>query len=360
MKRIISDTILFALALLLFVSCEEFGPVFTGKYPDPAPYEPVTLEANCSIKELKAKYVHSTGPIEIEDDLIIKGQLISNDQPGNIYRTMYIQDETGAIEVKIGKTGLYNDYKPGQWIYVKCKGLTLGGYRGMTSIGWKSNEDKYENSYIDTQIQIDAHIFRGGMGEPVAPVEMTEADLGNPDFYGKYVTMKGLIYDNETFTLVYLDPDGNREDYTGNCIFLDEEGGTWGITTWAMSDTKFTEYLDNGNFDAGTVAGTTVGNIRNGLLLDDDGNPRYVKSQACSVSQYFGFGDSRVQIRTSGYAKFSDTEIPQEILDGTPINIKGIYTVYTNRDWTEYDYQFTLLNNNIGSLDEGADIEIVK
>ena len=96
-----------ALACALAVSCkDEWDPVFTFKYQDPAMFEPSKLEPNCTIADLKKLYVKEGHPVKIDPDLIIKGQVVSEDRSGNIYKSLYIQDETGAIELKIGKNGL--------------------------------------------------------------------------------------------------------------------------------------------------------------------------------------------------------------------------------------------------------------
>jgi hypothetical protein len=46
------------------------------------------------------------------------------------------------------------------------------------------------------------------------------------------------------------------------------------------------------------------------------------------VSHYFKIGSTNVQVRTSGYAKFSDQKIDDAILGGAPISISGILTIY--------------------------------
>jgi hypothetical protein len=60
---------------------------------------------------------------------------------------------------------------------------------------------------------------------------------------------------------------------------------------------------------------------------------------AYSVSQYFKMGNTDVQVRSSGYARFADTEIPQEVLDGTAtVTFTGILTEYKGAA------QFTLID----------------
>ena len=41
----------------------------------------------------------------IEDDVVIKGKVISSDAEGNVYKSLYLVDDSGAIEVKL-TTGL--------------------------------------------------------------------------------------------------------------------------------------------------------------------------------------------------------------------------------------------------------------
>ena len=127
MKKILS---ILALAFAL-ISCtsliEEFQPVATLDYVAPEAVAPVVMEANTTIADLCAMY--QTGlPWTIDLNIIISGKVSTTDQPGNFYKTLYIQDETGGIELKMGKNGLYNTYKEGQTLYVRCWGLTLGMY----------------------------------------------------------------------------------------------------------------------------------------------------------------------------------------------------------------------------------------
>lgn len=47
------------------------------------------------------------------------------------------------------------------------------------------------------------------------------------------------------------------------------------------------------------------------------------------MSQYFKLGSTDIQIRTSGFSKFGDLEIPKDVLDGTKkINCTGVLTLY--------------------------------
>ena len=103
-----------AFAAVLLVSCEEWEPVFT-KYEDEPTFKPVEMTPNITIAELKALYQKEGDPVKIDEELIIGGQVVSEDRSGNIYKELYIQDASGAISIKMGQYSMYNDYKPGLW-----------------------------------------------------------------------------------------------------------------------------------------------------------------------------------------------------------------------------------------------------
>ena len=323
--------------LAVFVGCEEFQPVFTGTYPDPQEqhiYTDADFDSDTftSIADVKAMYAaNGSKPFLVRKHCVIKGQVTTSDQVGNLYKTLYIQDETAGIEIKIGKNGLYNEYKLGQWVYVSCRGLTIGDYNGMINIGYADPTGEYETGYLEHSYIIDLHVFKGAYGEPVKPVVVAEADLHKEVNLGRLVTIENLKYDNHVFILAYVNPNGNRKDYTNNGIFIDEEGpDNYGVTTWACSETKWKEYLNAGNFDSVEAAGTTVGVLRKSTGIG---------SEAYSVSQYFKMGSTDVQVRSSGYSRFADTEIPEKIWTGeATVSFTGILTEYKGAA------QFTLID----------------
>ena len=327
-----------ATAASILVSCDEWEPVFTGDYGKGKVYEPVTLTANKTILELKSMY--NKTPLKIQDDIIIKGQVVSEDRSGNVYKSLYIQDETSGIEIKLGKSGLYNDYKLGQWVYVKCSGLTLGAYNGMLQIGYEDPTGEYETSYLDVQYIIDTHVFRGELDTPVEAKKISADDLLKEENLGCYVELDGLTYGNEIFCLIYVDYNKDTKANT-NRIFLSSTGQnyqpvddpTWGITTWAMSKQGMINYLNGNKFDDAWL------NDYSKQVSDQELKETLIKNaSAYAVSQYFKMGSKSVQVRSSGYAKFADTQIDAKILSGAKVNLKGIATVYNGSS------QFTLID----------------
>ena len=118
-------------------------------------------------------------------DVYIKGKVISDDNEGNVYKSLYIQDETSGIELKLNNNvGL--KYKKGTWVYVRLEGLYLGNYRMMLSLGGppsesinKAEEHKYYgNSNLELQSMIDQHVF---VGESAGELTVGSYDQWHPN-----------------------------------------------------------------------------------------------------------------------------------------------------------------------------------
>ena len=364
-------------ALAALVSCqslkEEWQPVFTFGDNEPAefvPYTEATLPGFSgtftTIHDLKALY--KSKPLEVSGNVWIKGQVISSDVTGNVYRELYIQDATGGIDVKIGKSSLYSEFTLGQWVYVYCDGLTLGAYNGMPQLGLAADEtstNEYETSYIDVQAIINQHIFRGAPDTPLAPTVVTEEDIKaaisagfTGELWGKLVKIEGMKYGNQIFALFY--PNSNLPHKSGNPenrVFLSDKG-TWGITTWSCSKAGYINYLKSGAWDEaevgsgatryGSIATTTprsaglTGKTLDSFAPYEDTTFKEIMIKfavANYVSHYFKVGSTDVQVRTSGYAKFADIELDPALRDGSKTaDIIGILTIYSGAA------QFTLVD----------------
>ena len=367
-------------ALTAFTACQEWEPVFTFNPKADDSFVPVTREDmeamgdSLSIAELLGRYeIGSETPVTIYDDVWISGIVCSSDKSGNIYKSIYIQDPTGGVEVKIGRYSLYNEYAPGQRVYVYLRGLTIGMYgysakggNGMVQIGlydYMYDIDKvlgYETAYMELQQIVDLHVFRGEKGPAPVPAELqanqlpgTGGTVANCKYLGQLVTVKGLTFGNQSFTLVYISYNESTKT-SGNRIFLSDK--TWGVTTWAMSKNKMSSYLESGIWDEVKIGNSgdynygTVGDHKNISGTDGD-TYGDIQRNAYSVSQYFKLGTRNVEIRTSGYSDFADYEIPEDVFkNGRAIDATGILTLYQGDVQISLIDQFSLRYSDNGKL----------
>lgn len=333
-------------AVALLCSCEEFQPVFTSSYGNPAP-EKIYTEAEIAARGLSRKTIaevkemyRAKGVFEVSDDIYVKGQVVSSDSTGNFYKSFYFQDETGGIELRLGRYNLCNEYKLNQWVYVSLNGLTVGAYYGSLQIGFQDESEKYETSNIEVQRLVDTHLFKGEMGSKVLPRTITASDLNGAysPVLETLVRIDGLKYSNAIFCLLYLNPNLPSEErdknHSSQRVFLSDS--PCGVTTWAMSEEKFKENLNSGIWDSKTngsdsfhpeISGKTV------KWLRENG---YFVPSAYTVSQEFKLGSQVCPIRTSGYAKFCDQQMPDAILRGASVSVVGVVTYYNGTSPAEY------------------------
>lgn len=166
--------------------------------PDVAPMPTFVGEANTTIAELLA--MHEIGSLDSYDsipmgaNIIITGIVTTSDEWGNNYKYINIEDETGGIQIKINNTALYNKYKPGQRIYVKCDGLVLGDYRKLPQLGM------WANGQMQPIPSFKAYLYIFPDGAPMAgydPIVMTSIpkaeDIPATD-YNRLVRLEGATF----------------------------------------------------------------------------------------------------------------------------------------------------------------------
>ncbi|HMB64307.1 MAG TPA: DUF5689 domain-containing protein [Eudoraea sp.] len=103
----------------------------------PASFCQSNLEANITFDEVKAYFVDAT--IQIRDDWVISGYIISSDKAGNFFNTLHFQDdpmnpeEGFQIEIELADSHLF--YEVGTRIFINLKGLYLGKSKEVFRLG---------------------------------------------------------------------------------------------------------------------------------------------------------------------------------------------------------------------------------
>ena len=180
------------IAALLFAGCDltpDVAPVPT--YDGPA--------ANTTIAELIAmheigslnSYVHLS---EDSADIIISGIVTTSDKHGNCYKYINIEDGTGGIQIKINNTALYNKYRLGQRVYVKCNGLDLGDYYKLPQLGYWAND----GMEAIPSAKASRYIFCDGVPEAFEPqivlTSIPSADAISPTWYNRLVKLENCYF----------------------------------------------------------------------------------------------------------------------------------------------------------------------
>lgn len=182
--------------LMLLTSTAYLTSCVKGDFDEPPIYIPtVDFEANKTIAELKAWYEaqqqQTNDLVLIEEDFIISGVVNANDESGNLYKKLIMQDETGGIELSLDQTNLYNIYKVGQKLFVKTKGMYIGDYNQLIQLGYD-----FEGSIGRLpEVYIEDHLFRDSL-----PGAAPEPEVISLTGLNKFQISKLVKFENITFT----------------------------------------------------------------------------------------------------------------------------------------------------------------
>ncbi len=183
----------------------------------------VDFPSNTTIAQLKGMY---TGTLDtVNDTVVIQGIVVANDESGNFYKTLVIQDHSGALEVKLNRTNLYTEFKVGQRVFIKCGGMFLGTYGGLIQLGYIYNGSIGQLP----DIMIDAHLFRDSLpGAPPAERMLTIPSFSANDL-SVLVKIENVHFpeSGEVFALsssIQSATNRNLEDDDGNVVILRTSG----------------------------------------------------------------------------------------------------------------------------------------
>lgn len=248
-----------------------------------------------TIADLKAKYANvfsSNGYKQIGEDLQLHAVVNGNDQGGNLYKQISIQDETGGIIVGINGTDLYAFMPVGQKIVINLKGMYIGAYGKMAQLG---------SEYNGSMGRMDLNVWKNNVR---------------------------LVGDSVQVVTQSMENDGVTSDTTI-------------VKMTAKADTiAFSAPKDYNSIIGRIVKLSNVEISGDGtqILAPEDGSVRLTSN--CANRDIKGAGSSIV-LRTSTYSDFASRPIPTSKVD-----IYGVCTYYngtwqilmrTNSDLVEHE-----------------------
>lgn len=295
-------------------------PVYTG-----AP-------ANITIAELKANCINATQdqPEVITNDWILRAYISGNDESGNIYKQVILQDETGAMPIQVDESNVCNFYRRGQQVFVVLKGLCVSVYGEQQQLGDPNGGSAYRLAMSDFK----AHVQKDGWpsADNVKPEVITDISTVNLDvdrMTYRLVQLEGVHFENggkATFAKVETNQYGeeNLKDAHGNVIMVRTSNyasfaaeklpvgtgtvvgilgrfkGTWQISIPARSDVFGFDGIapEEGGGSEGGETGETV------LFKETFGNPNKVDGYWPYLKDFSGL-DNNVQLFTGDMDKLS-------------------------------------------------------
>ncbi len=164
------------IALLVLIGCvkeSDFDP----------PTKSCVTELVSNTTYLEVKNLHTEGVIQIQDDLIIEGYVISSDKAGNFFGSLHFQDKPDkpmeGFQLEFDLRDSYLFYPSGSKVIIKLKGLFLGKQKGTYKLGGTfSSFGNLSIGRLPAKV-VSQHIFSSCDG-PVS-ITPTQIDLSTID-----------------------------------------------------------------------------------------------------------------------------------------------------------------------------------
>jgi len=145
-------------------------------------FEEPDIDVNFTIQQVKDLYEGGNPVLITGGTYYIEGYVVSNDEPGNFYKTLVIQDRpenpTAGISISTESTNMYTFYEPGRKIYVRVDGLYSGVYNGLPTLGAFDGSDNVARMSV---IEFDERVFRSLTTETIVPRIKTIGELNPSD-----------------------------------------------------------------------------------------------------------------------------------------------------------------------------------
>ena len=212
----------FGAALLGACGYNEFGPPGDGRPAAPLP--------NMTVSSLRS--LCADGPIRIEGSgAVLTGYVTTSDRANNFYRSFFVEDRTGALEVRAGLYDLHNMYGLGEQVALRLDGLSAALDDGLLRIGLRGTDDEPVLD-MENRVVVARHVVRTGrtidpVPMPLAPSRFAEARVGS------LVRVAGLrvesVRDTTWAVPARLSADGTPR--TALLKFLTDEGDSLYVST---------------------------------------------------------------------------------------------------------------------------------
>lgn len=256
-----------------------------------------------TIAQLKSKFadvINQSSYTQITEPIQIKGIVTGNDEKGNIYQEISLQDNTGALLVCISGSGLYGYLPVGQEVLIDLDSLYIGGYGQQAEIGGVyTNTNSASSNYGTHSIgRMDRFVW-----------DQHYKLIGTPD-KSKADALKEVFDLSLAGDAHYLEQNAGKLMTIKRVAFKDANGRN----VYAPSDGSVVLTANSANRAMVNLSTGTATSISTNTLV----------------------------VRTSTYADFANTILPKDTLD-----ITGIFTRYRNT------WQILLRDAEIG---EGKDL----
>lgn len=194
------------------------------------PTFPEGTEANITIAELKAMYWQdqdaygtTIGTAEDGSHYTIIGTVTSSCTAGNIYKSLYVQDATGAICIGVDTSAVSSAYPQGPALAIDVTGLCIGRFNGAMQMGTLVGTGVNRITMPELRPHVKIDFFKGKLDTLTVDIPTINAAMGSAEgkiqYGGRLVRIDGVHFteagqpfaaNGNTTSRTLMDEQGNR------------------------------------------------------------------------------------------------------------------------------------------------------
>lgn len=184
----------------------------------------------CTIATLRNDIV-KTGGVTIVNDVVVEGRVTSSDAEDNFYGSLFVEDESGALELVIGTPNLDAHFPEGLRVALRIKGCYADYRRGVMQIGNPAPEyEEYRVADLASPERVASVVVRSTDVEPITPYETTIAQLDR-SMCGRLVRVCGLKLVDSSSIDTLAGESLDRAVWRGYSLFKDGVGDSIALYT---------------------------------------------------------------------------------------------------------------------------------
>jgi len=145
------------------------------KFDEPPIEELPVMTPTHTIAQILGRHTIGMAPDLIADSVILEGIVVADDESGNFYKNVVIQDATAGVQVRLDATSFYVNYPIKRKVWIKAKNLYIGDYNGVPQISFNAAGDGIPQAIIPQ------YLVGGERNQTVTPAIKTIDQLGDAD-----------------------------------------------------------------------------------------------------------------------------------------------------------------------------------
>ena len=192
---------------ILYIVVVAIVMIACQKYPEPEQVVSSyaledSLAAGWEIKTIEEFQMmnNSEVPYQVTEKYLMRGVVTADDESGNIYKSIYIQDETAGICLSLDQVNIYTYMPRGQEVIIEMQGMWLGKYLGAYQVGDSTTHYQYGyqmGRYDWTKELVKKHFYTNAhpdLTKVPEPKEIESAGEILSTDYGMLVKLKNITF----------------------------------------------------------------------------------------------------------------------------------------------------------------------